>query len=904
MRNLTKSLAVISLLAPVSGQPLGIGDLKLHSALNQRLNAEINLLLSAGESSDDIQVRLAPPEKFDEAGIPWNYFLPKIKFETVVQANGSVIVKLTSNEALKDPFLDFLVEVSWAEGNLYREFTVLVDPPAVYEEPVAVAIEQKSESAKAVQVDRQEVAPAAVVEKAVRAPSVVTQIATADSYGPTTRSDTLWSIAEQLKPSGNISTEQMVMAIYQANPKAFYKKNVNALMSGSMLDVPDDEVVVRLSKTQAAKLFKQQQRAWSGAVEKPAEAQPETKIAKEEVVAKPEPAPEKAVVVQPEASAEQQPPASQLKLEAPVEAEVAEQVVVTPEQEKATEDTVKTEVESETTTEDVASVEEKTAGPQQAEMDALQARLQKMEQQLKEMQELLAMKDEQLAALQRKQQLQAEKPQPAKPEVSEAVAVKPTQAKPEVKPKPKPLKLKVQPAPAEEPEGMFDDVYYPVVGGLGVLMLGGLGWIWWRKRKAEEETDAESMFASSSEIRLPDSEVSVAPVEDVSSYDVGTVGESSFLSEFTPSDFDAFDSEQDEVDPVSEADVYLAYGRYQQAEELMRQAIADEPAREDCKLKLLEIFYANENKEAFEDYARELAQAGMRDNHSFWSKVLEMGNEIIPDSSVLSADENESVASQERTEEQSGSDEPEAVTAEHEHEQARFDLDSFVEPTPPDESEQAEEKAESNDDLDLDLDFDLSEFETPEEKTSKQQGEEKTDWTAPAEDLESIEFDLSAFSEPEAEEIKASEEDAVADEDIESFEFDFDTEAEQEKLGSEPELELDLKDETDLDNFDFSEMNQPEEVEDDASEQHSLEESGEDDFDFSFDFDESEGEGGLEGVADLTDMDEFETKVDLARAYIDMGDNEAALSIAKEVLEKGNDQQKKDAQAILDQLSQ
>jgi len=111
--NLTKALAVVSLLAPVSAQPLGIGEIELHSALNQKLNAEIRLSVAPGENPADVSVKLAPPEKFDQAGVVWNYFLSKIKLEPVVQANGSIIVKVSSREALTEPFLDFLLEVTW-----------------------------------------------------------------------------------------------------------------------------------------------------------------------------------------------------------------------------------------------------------------------------------------------------------------------------------------------------------------------------------------------------------------------------------------------------------------------------------------------------------------------------------------------------------------------------------------------------------------------------------------------------------------------------------------------------------------------------------------------------------------------------------------------------------------------
>jgi len=101
VRNLTKALAVVSLLIPASAYPLGIGEIKLHSALNQKLDAEIALVLSPGEKASDIKVNLAPPDKFDESGVLWTYFLSKVKFQAIESPNGSVIIKVTSNEALK-----------------------------------------------------------------------------------------------------------------------------------------------------------------------------------------------------------------------------------------------------------------------------------------------------------------------------------------------------------------------------------------------------------------------------------------------------------------------------------------------------------------------------------------------------------------------------------------------------------------------------------------------------------------------------------------------------------------------------------------------------------------------------------------------------------------------------------
>lgn len=875
MRNLTKTLAVVSLLAPASAQPLGIGDLKLHSALNQKLNAEINLLLTSGESPDDIRVRMAPPEKFDEAGVPWSFFLSKIKFDTVVQPNGDVVVKLSSNEALQEPFLDFLLEVTWTKGNLYREFTVLVDPPVAYEQPVIPVVEETATPTQAVAVDQSTAAAVTSAEPASAADEGIT----VDRYGPTNRSDTLWDIAEDVKPSDDISTEQMMMAIYKANPRAFYQDNVNALLSGKVLEIPEREMIVKLSKQQAAELFKQQVAAWNAPV-------------KREMTEKPVQAAEQTV-------------SSQLDLVAPVESTVEDEVMVSPEQEQTAEQSGVAEETSDVETESEPQTTDQTAAPaDQAAADEMRRRLEKLEQQLAMMEKLLTLKDEQLAALQNKQALEQQADTQA-PAVSQAPVEGETGAqsektaavaRPEPKPaaKPKPVaKPKPQVTPAAEP-GLFDDGYYMLVGGLAVVLLGGLGWLWWRQRSSEEQRDVEeSMFASSSEIRMPDSEestlVSTIASDDSPAYDVGTVGESSFLSEFTPSDFDAFDSDMNEVDPISEADVYLAYGRYQQAEELMRQAIADEPERDDCKLKLLEIFYANENQEAFEDYVRELVKEGKQADQAFWSKVSEMGNEIIPGSSILAAtgevDDEESEKTATSAEGRPGTKEEDLGIASFGNE---FDRDE--------EALQEKTADDSNND---DLDFDLSAFDEPEPNETE---EDKTAASADDE-IESVEFDLSAFEQNDEEE----EAKPVTGEEIESF--DFTAGDEEARVDAESIADSVESDDESLEDFDFST------IEESVGKQNAEQESeegaaatGGEEFDFNFDFDDTALSGSdateeEEGVSDLTDMDEFETKIDLAKAYIDMGDAEAAKLIAEEVIEKGSDQQKQSAQAILDQLN-
>ena len=132
LRYLTASLATTAFLASSSSYALGVGDIKMQSALNQNLKAEIALILSDGENPADLKIDLAPLTKFDDAGIPWSLFLSKIQFQTVTE-HGRTFIKLSSKEVLKEPFLDFIVQIRGLKNHLYREFTVLVDPPEAYQ---------------------------------------------------------------------------------------------------------------------------------------------------------------------------------------------------------------------------------------------------------------------------------------------------------------------------------------------------------------------------------------------------------------------------------------------------------------------------------------------------------------------------------------------------------------------------------------------------------------------------------------------------------------------------------------------------------------------------------------------------------------------------------------------------
>ena len=319
------------------------------------------------------------------------------------------------------------------------------------------------------------------------------------------------------------------------------------------------------------------------------------------------------------------------------------------------------------------------------ESENFRKRLTGLEQQMSAMQRLLALKDEQIAILQARQtppakevqqpahpaaippstssaniapapEVQQAKTQPAvqsreipeaSPDYSQTPAARsipPSTPKPVGSPPPKPPpRMPGPPSIQTEPvistaaaneEGflaeLLDHLYYLAGGATGVLLLTLL-WQFIRRRSAMTEDPESILTLTDREKNTHQQKPAPEPVNVSQNVtEQPTVFRSSFLSEFTPSNFDTLSGDMTEVDPVSEADVYLAYGRYKQAEDLILGAIGQNPERDDCRLKLFEIHYAMENALAFEKCAQDLASTHKEAKPEFWEKVVEMGRELCP----------------------------------------------------------------------------------------------------------------------------------------------------------------------------------------------------------------------------------------------------------------------------------
>ena len=236
-------LGVLTLvLAPGGAFSLGLGDIRLNSYLNQPLDAEIALSLASGDELETLDVDLASREAFDRYGLTRPAFLDDLNFQ-VVRGPGGPTVKVDSSRPILEPFVTFLLEARWAGGRVLREYTVLLDPPVyVPGEQAAPVVEAPAPTRSA---PLRPTAPVAE-PRATPAPAPVAAPRDGAEYGPVRRRETLWAIAERVRPDGSVSMNQMMIALFRANPGAF-DGNVNRLRAGAILRVPPRQDIASIS---------------------------------------------------------------------------------------------------------------------------------------------------------------------------------------------------------------------------------------------------------------------------------------------------------------------------------------------------------------------------------------------------------------------------------------------------------------------------------------------------------------------------------------------------------------------------------------------------------------------------------------------------------------------------------
>ena len=620
-RRPTVSSSLKTLVAAIAGAVVlttaahaaGLGKLTVLSALGQPLRAEIELTSVSSEEANGLVAKLANPDAFRAANIDFNPALLSLRF-AVEQRSGRQIVRITSSQPMNEPFVDMLLELSWNSGRLVREYTFLLDPAELrttQSAQVAPAPASASAAAtaaaarqRAAQAPQQGAAPGAAATPApapgARAdgrPDRPARSAEAGAAAPQTlteyrtkRGDTLGRIAAQNKPV-DVSLDMMLVALYRANPDAFLGNNMNRLKSGQILSIPDSDAVRGTGAGAArgvvvahAADFNAYRNKLAGQVASSAPAkEPEaSQSAAGKVTAK--------VQERPTAANES---ADKLRLSKATPGAAAGKAS------GGVEDTIAREKE----------VAEATA------------RVKELERNVSDLQNLAAIKSKagaDAAAKATENAAPVPVPVPAA-DVPAAPAVAPVAP---VAPTPQPIVKKPAPAPApvSEPslfETLMDNIM--VIGaGLLIALLALFAVAQRRKKKTAADPGPSSLLGAASQ-------PAHSMYDEAGGQSVDT-NNSVFNSSFSPS---ASQLDTNEVDPVAEADVYIAYGRDAQAEEILKEALRTNPERLPVRMKLLEIYAARKDLRSFETQAGELYSM-TRGEGEEWQQAAAMGLLIDP----------------------------------------------------------------------------------------------------------------------------------------------------------------------------------------------------------------------------------------------------------------------------------
>lgn len=252
------SLFVIILMLPAAIYAAGLGKLTLNSALGQPLNAEIDIVTASSDEVPTLKASIATREAFAQAGISYESVLSTVRVSVESRINGNPYVKLTSPQAVNDPFLMVLIELSWSSGKILREYTVLLDPVESTTQNFAAA---SASPATQITTSRLEADKATETKGDFKPAARTRGRDSAKTYGPVSRGDTLSSIARRVLPPG-VNLNQMLVALHRANRDAFIANNMNLLKAGAILNIPDQDEIAAIDTATASAEIKMQTNDW------------------------------------------------------------------------------------------------------------------------------------------------------------------------------------------------------------------------------------------------------------------------------------------------------------------------------------------------------------------------------------------------------------------------------------------------------------------------------------------------------------------------------------------------------------------------------------------------------------------------------------------------------------------
>lgn len=610
-------------LSGTAAHALSLGRLTVQSALGEPLRAEIDVPEITAEEAASLKAGVAQPDAFTAAGLEYSAALTSLQATLQRRPDGRAYLRLTSDRTVNDPFIDLILEATWASGRIVRDYTLLLDPPSLKKAAPANTLAQTpaavTASAPAKPVAPQ--APAASASEANRAPAPVkpaaaapkTVVEKAEKAAPSgdknitvKPGDTASKIAGNNKPAG-VSLDQMLVALLRSNPDAFVNDNLNRIRAGAVMTMPTKEDATSISTAEASKIVVAQSKDFNEFRRNLAGNAPAASVS-----------------------------AADRKASGSVEAKVEDKKPVTNTPDKLT--LSKGGVTAKADEAQIAKEREaKDAAARAAEIAKNISDLNKINAKASPAPAPAVAASAPAPAAAPAvpvAAIPAPAPQPAAsapaaPATPVAAASSPQAAAPapvaaSAPPAAPPKVAAPAPAPAPEEASLLDDLLAdPVVpaGAAGLLaLLGGFAAYRLRQRK-KNASQVDSAFLES---RLqPDSFFGASGGQRVDTNQNGPLSASSMV--YSASQLDA----ADDVDPVAEADVYLAYGRDLQAEEILKEAVRTNPGRLAIHTKLLEIFAKRRDTRSYESTATEAYKLTGASSPE-WARICETGLSIDP----------------------------------------------------------------------------------------------------------------------------------------------------------------------------------------------------------------------------------------------------------------------------------
>ena len=594
---------------------LSLGRINVQSALGEPLRAEIEVPEINAEEASSLKASIASPEAFAAAGLEYNPAMSSLQATLQRRPDGRAYLRLSSDRAINDPFVDMIVEASWSSGRILRDYTMLFDPPALRKPaPIAPTPAQISAApGPAASTTTKAPAPATQPDSprsttppkpAVAAtPSAPAKPLAADQAGSATRvvvktGDTASKIAAGTKASG-VSLDQMLVALIRANPDAFVHSNINRIRAGAVLDIPTEEQAKALSTAEATQTVIAQSKDFNEFRRNLASNAPAATV---------DSASRKtAGAIDTKVEDKKSPTITPDKLtlsKGSIQSKASDAKIV---KDRADKDAASRAAEI---TKNISDLKNLGASPVTAPPPTASA-----------------------AASQQKPASAAmpSVPVTAAPPASAASAapLAPASAAASAPFKPK---VAVVPVPEPvEPPGFIDELLenplLPAGAGGLIALLAGIAF-WRNRQRKKSQSHMDSSFLES---RLqPDSFFGASGGQRVDTNNESVATGSSMV--YSASQLDA----ADDVDPVAEADVYLAYGRDLQAEEILREAVQTNPGRLAIHTKLLEIFAKRRDAKNFEATATQAYQL-TGSNSPDWTRICEMGLSFDPNNPLYQA---------------------------------------------------------------------------------------------------------------------------------------------------------------------------------------------------------------------------------------------------------------------------